>query len=136
MDAARSIAGHHIGVRLIDHESVGACLPRGFEQGQVVANAFAAISDRGVIFDLPRHQDNLPAGAAPRWSLNRLNVVFRQAVGHDQFTDNAGAMAVLIREGVRVQDVLTVAWLSGVEIQALRVDNQGVGRHKVRSQSY
>ncbi|MNL20774.1 hypothetical protein D3C87_1420360 [compost metagenome] len=68
--------------------------------------------------------------------MNRLNVVFRQAVGHDQFTDNAGAMAVFIREGVLVQDVLKVAWLSGVEIQALRVENQGVGRHKVRSQSY
>ena len=132
--AAGAIADHDVWMGLVYEERVGAGLPRSFQQGQVVADVGATVFDRGVVFDLARHEHDAAAALAPGGRRGGLDVVLGQPVFYDQLAHRCGAAPVGVREFMGIEQLFEAAGLPSVEVQAVPVDDEGVRRNEVGAQ--
>ncbi|MDV7392251.1 hypothetical protein RZS08_12885, partial [Arthrospira platensis SPKY1] len=102
--AAAAVVRQHIRVRLVDQEGVRAGGAGRPQQGQVALHRASTVTHRRIVLHLAGHQHHAPSAAGPgRWPV-ALQVVFAQAVRHDEVAHRPGAGQLFFRKlGVRQQ---------------------------------
>ena len=130
-----AVAVQHVGMRLVDNLGARVFRRRDHHQVVVVQARGTPQEDRGVVFDLPDHQNALAIlGAIDRRQVNTCGLVvfaqstFEQPVQHVLRPLHQHRIG---REVVGREDAFEVGRLGRIEIRSLRVERQGE-RERVR----
>jgi hypothetical protein len=135
-DRAFAMAGHHVGMRLVDDESVRVGGTHARQEIEIAANVAAGKPHRKVVLDLARHQDAAPSrrprdarlsGAKPMIG----EVVFGDAAGGEPVDQPPCPGQQLRLESAVAQQAFKIAFPARVEIDARPVEDNREPRQKI-----
>ena len=118
-------------MRLEHDKSIGKLRPGRLQQAQIGMHTMlgiAAKTNRRVIFHLPRHQYHLPSSRRPLQRLQRLQVVFGNAVAHDEIPHPLRPLHILRRESTGIEHLLQFGRLARVKVNPFGIQHKRLRR--------